>query len=307
MHRILIAPTTFGTISNEPIKRLKNANCRLVFNSYKSRLNQNQLVNLASDCDGIIAGTEEYNKDVIKKLKKLKIISRLGVGIDNIDIKATKHQKIKLLVTQSSPSRSVAELAMGLILNILRKISTSDRNIRLGKWDKKMGNLLSFKSLGIIGLGKVGKELVKLLSSFGVKIFVYDKKCDEVFCKKYKCQKVSLNKLLSNSDIISIHINSTNKTKAIFDKKTFAMMKKNAILINTSRGSLINEEDLRKALKNKQIRGAALDVFNEEPYRGKLSNLDNILLTPHIGSYAEEIRLQMELESVENLIKNLTK
>lgn len=305
MHKILLAPSTFGSISSKPIKLLEKAKCKLVFNKYKSKLNQNQLLSLASDCDGIIAGTELYNKQVLKKLKKLKVISRLGVGTDNIDIEAISNQKIKLLVTQSSPSRSVAELTIGMILGILRKISIADRNIRIGNWSKEMGNLFSFKSLGIIGLGKVGKELVKLSIPFGVKIYVHDKNYDEIFCRKYNCEKVSLNKLLKNSDIVSLHINSTNKTKKIFDKKSFSIMKKNSVLVNTSRGSLINEEDLRYALNNKLIGGAALDVFNTEPYHGKLINLDNILLTPHIGSYAAEIRAQMELESVENLIENL--
>ena len=303
--KILIATSTFGINSPEPIKLLKKNNIDIVFNPKKRKLRNEELKKYLKDCEGVIAGTEEYSMETIEDNKTLKVISRLGSGIDNIDLKLIKRKKIIIIKTKTTPNTAVAELTIGLMINLLRKISLSNFNIRNKVWRKETGNLLMGKTVGIIGMGKIGKKLALLLQSFDVKIIVYDLKIDNVFCKKNKCIPVSLKNLSKNADVISLHTNLSKKNKAFFNKDFFKPMKRSAVLINTSRGELINEQDLKWALDKKEIAGAALDVFNDEPYTGELIKYNNVILTPHIGGYALETRNRMELEAVKNLIKKI--
>jgi len=168
-----------------------------------------------------------------------------------------------------------------------------------------LGELFSGKTLGIVGLGTIGKQLVKLLKGFNLNIIAYDLHQDEIFAKEHDIQYNEFEILLNKSDIVSIHLNLTDDTNKLFDFNILKKMKRNAILVNTSRGEIINEEDLIKALNEKLIQGAGLDVFENEPYNGSLINYDNVILTPHIGAYAKEIRMQMELEATQNLIMGL--
>jgi len=172
-------------------------------------------------------------------------------------------------------------------------------------WEKQMGFLLQGKTLGIIGLGTIGKTLVELVKGFNFNILAFDLKQDEQFAKEHSVNYCELNTLLSQSDIISIHLNLTDETNQLMNEKQISKMKKNSILINTSRGEIIDEKALYKALKDEKILGAGLDVFKDEPYSGTLTELNNVILTPHIGSYAKEIRIQMEIEAAENLIRGL--
>ena len=174
--KIFIATSTFGVFSDKPIKLLKKNGFEISLNKKKRKLTENEIKRCISDCDAVIAGTENYSKDVINSSAKLKIISRVGVGIDNIDIKASKKQKIKVLKTQSSPSRSVAELAVGLILDCSRHITNQSNELKANKWSKQTGSLFSYKKVGIIGLGSIGKEFVALTKGFNLEYFAYDKK-----------------------------------------------------------------------------------------------------------------------------------
>ena len=169
-----------------------------------------------------------------------------------------------------------------------------------------MGHSLYGKTLGIIGLGRIGKELVKLVQTFNVNIFAYEKYPDDDFIATQNIKLVSLEYVLSQSDVVSIHLPLMKETRNIIGAKELLLMKHNSILINTARGGLIDEDALISALKEGIIAGAALDAFENEPYTGELSNLDNVLLTPHIGTYTEETRITMEMETVENLIKALS-
>ena len=168
-----------------------------------------------------------------------------------------------------------------------------------------MGSLLSGKTIGIIGVGKIGKTLIRLLSGFNTKILGFDKNKDNELIKKNILEYCDLKTVISNSDIVSIHLNLSESTNAMIGEKMLSKMKPQGILINTSRGEVVDEKALYEALKNKKFFGAGLDVFRHEPYIGPLSKLQNVILTPHIGSYAQEIRVQMEIESVRNLLEAL--
>ena len=304
-HKVLVATTTFSTFSREPIEVLLRNGIDIVQNECGQKLSNDQLKELAVGCSGVLAGIEEYSSKILHLLPELKVISRLGVGMDNIDLKATKEIGIQVFKTETTPAPAVAELVLGIMIDVSRYISKCDQSLKNGTWKKRMGFLLQGKTLGIIGLGTIGKELVKLASGFCFNILAFDQQEDELFAKENAVTYYNLETLLKKSDIVSIHLNLSDQTKHLIDKEKFKLMKPEAILINTSRGKIIHETALNDALINKQIAGAGLDVFENEPYTGSLTKLDNVVLTPHIGAYAREVRIKMEMEAVENLISGL--
>jgi len=305
MHNIFIATSTFAVHSAEPVKILEGEGGNIMFNPLSQKLTSNELIKYAHNATGIIAGTELYTEDVFKQLSTLKVISRLGVGMDNIDQDNAKQKGIKIYKTQTTPALAVAELVIGFMLDLSRKISHQNNLLKSGTWKKQMGNLLHGKTLGIIGLGTIGKTLVKLLKGFNFNILAFDLYQDENFAKDHSIKYCNLDTLLSESDIISIHLNLTDETNQIMNATQISKLKPGCILINASRGEMLDENALYNALKEKRIMGAGLDVFNKEPYSGPLIELENVILTPHIGSYAKELRIQMEIEVVENLIRGI--
>ena len=304
MPEIFLASPSFGHYSFHPKNILEEYNFTFRGNSFGRKLLPEEIVELAYNADGIIASTETYSEDVINKLPNLKVISRLGVGLDNIDLKIADEKGIKVFIT-NSPAPAVAELILGLMLDIKRRISNQNQNLKEGKWEKKMGSLLQGNTLGIIGLGTVGKALIRLVQGFDFKVIAYDQVKDEKFQKEYNVQYTELNTLLKESDIVSLNINLTDQTKYLINKTRLKLMKSDSVLINTSRGEIVDELALYTALKNGELAGAGLDVFEQEPYSGLFTELENVVLTPHIGSYAKEVRVQMEIEAAQNLIKGL--
>ena len=305
MNNIFISTSTYAEYSQTPIDLLEQNQFFILRNNYGRKLKKDELLEMAHNSVGIIAGTEKYSIDILSKFPYLKVISRLGVGLDNIDMDAAIERDIKVYKTTTTPAPAVAELVLGLMIDLSRKISQSDHLLKNGIWKKQMGNQLWGKTVGIIGLGVIGKQLVKLLRGFEFNILAFDKHLDNSFAKNNNINYCSLEELLKNSNIVTIHLNLSKETKLLIDQEKIELMKPESILINTSRGEIIDEDSLYNALKNNHLSGAGLDVFEHEPYSGRLINLDNVTLTPHIGGYAKEIRKQMEIEAAENLIRGL--
>ena len=306
MKRIFISTTTFGEFTSKPMQLLNSEGYEVDFNNLGRKLSEKEIQNIIPNYDGIIAGTEKYSKQVLCKATTLKVISRIGVGIDNINLRKAEEKCIKIYRTSTTPAPAVAELVLGTMIDLSRFISKSHYSLRNGIWKKQMGRLLKGKTLGIIGLGVIGKELVKISKGFSFNLLAFEKNKDINYAKVNSITYCDLELLLTKSDIVSIHLNLSEETKHIIDFERIKLMKPDAILINASRGEIIDENALYNALKSDKIAGAALDVFESEPYLGPLSNLDNVILTPHIGSYARELRAQMEIEATENLIKELS-
>jgi D-3-phosphoglycerate dehydrogenase len=298
--KIFIGTTTFGKISNKPIELLKNENFELIFNQTGRKLKKEEIITLAEGCDGVIAGLEDYDETVLNSLDNLKCLIRVGVGTDNVDLKITAKKNIFVANTPDAPSRSVAELVIALTFALLRKIPQLDHDLKNGVWNKRVGNLLKGKVIGIIGLGRIGKIVAEIFISLGNQVLAYDLNIDNNWSKKCGLKYVKLNDLLLNSDIITLHLPQTDIP--IIGKDEFAKLNKQTYLINLSRGNSIDEKALYEALLQNEIAGAAIDTFLEEPYSGSLISLDNIILTPHIGSYASESKLEMELEAARLLI-----
>ena len=298
--KIFISTTTFARYNNEPLKLLKDAGIKYDLNPYNRKLKECEIEEILkkNSYDGLIAGTEPLTSDVLKNARSLKVISRAGVGLDNLDLASAKKLNLKVYNTPYVLIDSVAELTIGLIICCLRRVTSMDAKIRSNVWKKEMGLLFRDKVLGIIGFGRIGKRVAQLARAFGTKVIFYDLKT----IKPSLFRQVSLNKLLSDSDIISIHSSAKD---TLIARKEISRVKKGLILVNTSRGSVVNEDSLCRGLRSGKISFAALDVYNNEPYSGKLLKLDNIIFTPHIGSYAKEARIKMETEAVKNLINGL--
>lgn len=299
MKKIIITTTSFGEYDREPIDILEKAGFEILLNPCGRKLKKDEVIDLCKDATGIIAGTETLDAYVIEKLTNLKVVSRCGSGLVNVDLDTTRRLGIRVYNTPDAPILAVAELTVGLILTLLRKVCWMDRNLRIGQWQKMMGNLLHKKKVGIKGFGRIGKKVAELLRPFGCEIAYADPFVDDGL---FGLKRLLLEDLLSWADIITLHA-SVDET--IIGEKEFRLMKKGAWLVNTSRGRVVDETILYEYLKNGYLSGAALDVFEEEPYTGLLKELDNIIITPHIGSYAKEARIKMEMEAVENLLNGL--
>lgn len=299
MKKVAITTTSFGEHDDSPLELCKKKGLMVVLNPYKRKIEADELVELAEDAVGLIAGTECITEEVISKLPALKVISRCGAGLDNVDLDAVKRRGIKLLNTPDAPTLAVAELTVSLILNLLRGVCRMDRELRDDLWQKRMGNLLYGKKVGIKGFGRIGRKVAELLRPFGCEMAYSDPFVEDL---SSPLKRLSLDELLGWADIVSIHISANEK---IIGERELRLMKKGAWLVNTSRGKVLDESALYENLKNGHLSGAALDVFEQEPYTGPLMELDNIILTPHIGSYAKEARVEMERQSVENLCKGL--
>lgn len=306
LKKVLITTSTFGEYENKPIELLKSNNLEVKLNPYQRKVTSEELnALLNNEVAYLIAGTEKITEEIMKNNPSLKVISRCGVAMDNVDLEASKRHNIAVYNTPYGPTKAVAELTIGLILSLLRKITIMDKQMRQNLWKKQMGSLLSNKVLGIIGLGKIGKQMVNYLTPFELTILAYDIYKEDDFASKNNIQYVELEDLLRQSDIVSVNISYSENTKNLIDLNRLKLMKNPSYLINVSRGGIVNEEDLYTALKENIITGAAVDTFEEEPYKGKLLELDNIILTPHIGSYAIEGRIYQELAAVENIINHI--
>lgn len=303
--KVLVSSRSFGNINSGAIKLLREEGLEPILNSYGRKLNEQEILSLLDDAVGIIAGTEKISEKIISSGDHLKVISRYGIGMDNVDLKAADKKGVLVYNTPEAPSVAVAELTLTLVLNLLKKIGKADRSLRNDNWKPEMGNLLSGKTIGIIGLGRIGKKLTQFLQAFNVKKLSYEKNPDKNFVTNYKIDLVTLDDLLSKSDIVTIHVPLTEETHHIIGRRELEIMKETAILINCARGGIVDEDALYSFLKDKKMAGAAIDAFEDEPNTGKLKELDNVILTPHIGTYTVETRRNMEIEAVKNLIKGL--
>ena len=301
MKKVFISTTSFAKDDMRPLEFLRKEGLEVCMNPLGRKLAENEIIGFLTDVDFLIAGTESLTRKVFESAKKLRIISRCGAGMDNVDIQAATEFGIKIYNTPYGPILAVAELTIGLILDLLRKITLADCEVKAGIWKKRMGNLLHEKKVGVVGFGKIGQKIAELLTPFGVDISYHDIHDKQSLLCSFK----KMDDLLSWADIVTLHCTASADGKPIIGENELKRMKKTAFLINTSRGGLVDESALYRALSRGHLSGVALDVFEQEPYNGPLMKLENVVLTPHIGSYAKEARVEMEIQAVENLLKGL--
>jgi len=298
--KILVA----DKISDEAIKMLKEKH-EVVF----SELDPKGLLNEIEKYDAlVIRSRTKVTKEVIKKGKNLKVIGRAGVGVDNIDVPEATKRKIPVVNAPGGATVSVAELTFAHMLSLARNLSKSDKTMKNGEWEKKTlkGTELCDKTLGLIGSGRIGTEVGKMAIAFGMKVIVYDPYLSKETAEEQGFELADLDSLLKNSDFISIHTPLTDETKKMIDEKEFKKMKNTAFIVNCARGGIIDENALYKSLKEGKIRGAALDVYeNEPPKNSPLLTLDNIVFTPHIGASTKEAQIRAGTITAEQVLKVL--
>ena len=296
---LLLATSTFNDSRDKKLEKIIKEKFNPVYNPYKRKLTEKELLKLltVNKINYVVAGLERYNSKIIKNTN-LKLISRLGSGVSNIDIKSTKSKKIKVFSTPDGPIEAVSELTLGMMITMLRDVIKLNDKMHKNIWQRENGNLLFKKTVLIIGYGRIGKNLKKLLTPFKANIIVYDK-----LKKIHKnLNYMPLRKALPKADIITFH---TNTEQEIMGKYEFKLLKKGVIICNSSRGSVINENQIITYIKKKIIKKIWLDVFNHEPYSGEMLKYENIIMTPHIGSFTKETRKKMELKAIQNIINNI--
>ena len=278
--------------------------CEFIINPLGRKLKESELAEMIADYDILIAGTEPITRKVLEQAPRLKLISRVGIGLDSVDLLAAKEKDIRVSYTPDAPAPAVAELTIGHMLNLCRFIALTDRKLREGIWQKEMGRRLSHQTIGIIGIGRVGSRVLKHLQGFFPKrILVNDLVVDDALYELYNAEHVPKEVIYKNADVITLHVPLTDKTAFMITKKELSLMKTSALLINTSRGKIMNEQDVFDALKSKSIAAAAIDVFVDEPYGGELLTLDNCFFTCHMGSCTTDCRSEMELLATEEAIR----
>lgn len=300
--KVLTSPSSFGQVGNEPIDILTENGFEIINNPYGRKLTEDEVIELAKDCIGIVAGVEPLTARVMDALPALKCISRVGIGMDSVDLEYAKTKGIIVVNTPDAPTRGVAELTLAMTLSLLRKIPQADAAMKNKKWEKQIGNLIQGKVIGVIGLGRIGKLVSELFRGIGNTVIGYDPYANEEWSKKNNVEVVGFDELLQKADIITLHVPGKADKTPVIGEKEFELVKDGAFLINISRGGVVSESALYNALAGKKLAGAAVDVFDEEPYNGPLCDLKNIVLTPHLGSYAHEGKLLMEIEAVNNLV-----
>lgn len=307
MAKVLITTVPFGDKNRLPLELLENAGIEYLINPLKKKLNEHQLAEMVNDFDVIIAGTEPITKKVMEHANKLKLISRVGIGLDSVDLLAAKKHGIKVSYTPDAPAPAVAELTLGLMLTLLRSVHVSNSQMHHGQWYRFFGRRLEEVTVGIIGVGRIGTRVLSRMKGFGTsRILVNDIKPNLELDREFKIEWVSKEKIYKEADIISLHLPLTHLTKNMIRKEHIHTMKTDATLINTSRGGIINETDLHEVMQTGHLSGAAIDVFEKEPYEGPLKEIERCLLTAHMGSMSVDCRTRMEIEATEEAVRFLT-
>jgi len=301
MGSLVIASRSFSkhpVLRKEVLKRYPDAK----FNDKGLSLNGNSLIEFLDGYEKAITALEKIDDSILKHLPDLKVIGKYGVGLDMIDLHAMKRNGVNLGWTGGVNKRSVSELVISYSIALLHRTIFANAEVRKGKWYQVKGRQLSDCTVGIIGCGHVGKDLVELLQPFNCKILANDVLDFKDFYKKYEVTSVGLEELIRKSDIVTLHLPLDKSTRNILNSDKLSLLKDDAVLINLARGGLIDEVALKELLNNNKIAGAALDVFEvEPPVDPSFATMDNVLITPHIGGSTEEAILAMGMAAIEGL------
>ena len=272
------------------------------FNDAGASLKGDDLVKFLEGCDKAVLALETVDAALLDRLPRLKVVSKFGVGLDSFDLKAMAARGVKLAWTPGTNSRSVSELALLMLLATLRRVPEATADLSAGKWTQPKGSTLTGKTVGLIGLGAVGRDLVRLLGPFGATVLAYDPAPDREFAAEHGVRFTSLEEVLQEADAVSLHLPLTPMTRRFLSSSRLGLMKPTAVLVNTARGGLVDEKALLEALDGDRLAGAALDVFEVEPPADpKLASHRKLLATPHIGGSTDEAILAMGRAAIAGL------
>ncbi|MCL2763453.1 MAG: phosphoglycerate dehydrogenase [Treponema sp.] len=306
--KILVTPTSFKpNTSGKAMEQLRAFADTLVFNPENRPLNEDELIALLAGCDGCIAGLDPFSRKVIESTAGLKVISRYGTGVDNVDIAAASAKKIAVCNTPGVNAQATADLSFGLMLCLARKLPFMHHSTREGKWDRSIGTELYQKTIGILGLGRVGKAVAQRAAGFSMRILACSPHIDPEYAKIHGIIPVGFDELISESDVLSLHLPLKPETQYIISADVMRRMKQGVLLINTARGGIIDEAAAYDFLKSGHLGGLGLDVYETEPPpHSPLFALENVVLTPHTAARTAEATAAMAAMSVQNAIDVLS-
>ena len=300
--RIAIGPSSFAAEDDAPLKMLEQAGCDVKPNPFGRRLTENEIIEHLEGADGLIAGLEPLNAQVIASARQLKAIARVGIGVTNVDFDAAAQHGVKVSSTPDGPVTAVAEMTLAALLALCRRLVSTNDALHRGQWKKMIGTDLLGEKVLIVGYGRIGRRVGELLKVFGAALIVYDPFLDDSTDLSGVHRVHDLREGLALADIVTFHATGT---ETLIGSKEFEVMKDGVILLNSARGELIDEDALVAALEAGKGGAAWFDVFWEEPYSGRLTSFDQVLLTPHVGTYTRQCRLSMESAAVQNLLRDL--
>lgn len=300
--RVAIGASTFGQKDPLPLHMLESHGIEVVPNPHGRRLTEDETIEHLREIDGLIAGLEPLTRRVQQAAApRLKAIARVGIGVTNVDFDAAGELGIKVSNTPDPPARGVAELTLTAMLALCRRLVETNRRFHDGEWPKLIGSSLDGSSVLIVGYGRIGREVGRLLDAFGAEVLVNDPFVEPDSLTRGE-GLVSLDEGLAEAEIVTLHAGGID---VVIGAEQFARMREGALLLNSARGELVDEAALIDALESGRVAGAWFDAFWQEPYNGPLLRYEQVLLTPHAGTYSRQCRLAMEVEAVENLLRDL--
>lgn len=284
--KVLVTATNYSKYCQAGKKILENAGCEIIENPHGRPYTFDELKEIVEDIDGVVVGVDDWNEDVFKLAPKLKGMARFGVGVDNIDLNAAKEHGIIVCNSPGINSSAVAEQAVALMLSLIRNIPEMNRAVRKGEWPRPMFHELKSRTIGFLGFGAIARNVAQRLAGFGPEMIAYDKYPNQEAADKLGVRLVSQEEVLKESDIISIHLPATDETKHLINRETIQQMKDGVYIVNTARGSIVNEADMAEALESGKAAGFGTDVFEHEPIdlSGPLFKYDNYIATPHVSA-----------------------
>ena len=306
MPKVLITTVPFADKNRLPLEQLESAGIEYLINPLGRRLKEDELANMVADSDVLIAGTEPITDRVMARAGRLKLISRVGIGLDSVDLLAAQQRGIHVCYTPDAPAPAVAELTVALMLSLLRSVHIANLQLHNGHWQRHFGRRIAEVTVGIIGTGRIGARVLRRIAPFGTpRVLVNDINPDPKLVPELKLEWVGKDEIYRNADIISLHLPLTAQTRNMIRREELLRMKPDALLINASRGGIVNERDLADVLRMGHLGGAAIDVFEQEPYTGELTKIERCLLTAHMGSMSIDCRARMEIEATDEAVRFL--
>jgi len=308
MPKALITTVPFADKNRQPLDSLEQAGIDYVINPLGRKLKEDELAEMIAGFDVLIAGTEPITEKVMANADRLKLISRVGIGLDSVDLAAAEQRGIQVSYTPDAPAAAVSELTIGLMLTLLRSIHLSNARMHEKGWHRFFGRRISEVTIGIIGAGRIGGGVINRLAGFGVSTILVNEIKRESFenTSGITLECVDKETIYRMADVISLHVPLTSQTKNMIRQDQLMQMKPDALLINTARGGIVNEHDLAEVMNAGHLGGAAIDVFAHEPYSGPLAQIERCVLTAHMGSMSIDCRTRMEIEATKEAVRFLT-
>ncbi|MFM8857071.1 MAG: phosphoglycerate dehydrogenase, partial [Actinomycetota bacterium] len=298
--KALVTTVPFASHNRLPLEILESAGINYSINPLGRRLTEAEMAEITYDFDILIAGTEPITDAVLERSPRLKLIARVGIGLDNVDLHAARERRIAVTYTPDAPAPAVAELTIGNILTLLRGTHVANLQMRRGEWVRILGRRIPDVTIGVIGVGRIGGRVLRRLAAFGSpRVLANDVSPNLQVAPALKLEWTSKDAIFTKCDVVTLHVPLTRDTLGLVGEKELRSMKPDALLINTARGGVVDESALYNALMEGLLGGVAIDVFDQEPYRGPLTNFDRCLLTAHMGSMSIDCRSRMEIEATE--------